>query len=109
MKQVCFMYIIIFYYKFIFIARPQPGLAAYNSYCYSQNSSRWQETLRIAAVSGPSRDAAATGIDEPLEAIGEISHAENMEYSSDALSSRPATASQALLTNLGVCLRGVLY
>ncbi|KAK5888808.1 hypothetical protein CesoFtcFv8_014866 [Champsocephalus esox] len=46
-----------------------------------------------------------TQIDEALEAIGEISHAENMEYSSDAQSSRPATATQALLTNLGVCLR----
>ncbi|KAF3858460.1 hypothetical protein F7725_011661 [Dissostichus mawsoni] len=43
-----------------------------------------------------------TKIDEALEAIGEISHAENMEYSSDAQSSRPATATQALLTNLGV-------
>ena len=47
----------------------------------------------------------ASGIDEALEAIGEISHAENMEYSSDAHSSQPATATQALLTNLGVCLR----
>lgn len=45
-------------------------------------------------------------INEALEAIGEISHAENMEYSSDAHSSQPATATQALLTNLGVCLRG---
>ncbi|KAJ4936725.1 hypothetical protein JOQ06_001311, partial [Pogonophryne albipinna] len=41
-----------------------------------------------------------TQIDEALEAIGEISHAENMEYSSDAQSSRPATATQTLLTNL---------
>lgn len=30
-----------------------------------------------------------------------------MEYSSDAHSSQPATATQVLLTNLGVCLRGV--
>lgn len=49
----------------------------------------------------------ATEINESLEAIGEISHAENMEYSSDAHSSQPATATQVLLTNLGVCLRGV--
>lgn len=47
----------------------------------------------------------ASEINEALEAIGEISHAENMEYSSDAHSSQPATATQALLTNLGVCLR----
>lgn len=32
----------------------------------------------------------ASGIDEALEAIGEISHAENMEYSSDAHGSQPA-------------------
>lgn len=49
--------------------------------------------------------AAASEINEALEAIGEISHAENMEYSSDAHRSQPATATQALLTNLGVCLR----
>lgn len=48
----------------------------------------------------------APEINEALEAIGEISHAENMEYSSDAHSSQPATATQALLTNLGVCLEG---
>ncbi len=48
----------------------------------------------------------ASEINEALEAIGEISHAETMEYSSDAHSSQPATATQALLTNLGVCLRG---
>lgn len=47
----------------------------------------------------------ASEINEALQAIGEISHAENMEYSSDAQSSRPDTATQALLTNLGVCLR----
>lgn len=49
--------------------------------------------------------APASEINEALQAIGEISHAENMEYSSDAQSSRPAAATQALLTNLGVCLR----
>lgn len=41
--------------------------------------------------------------------IGEISHAENMEYSRDAHSSQPASLTQALLTNLGVRLgRGAL-
>lgn len=48
----------------------------------------------------------AAEINEALEAIGEISHAENMEYSSDAHSSLPATATQVLLTNLGVCVWG---
>lgn len=47
----------------------------------------------------------ASGINEALGAIGEISHAENVEYSSDAHSSRPAAATQALLTDPGVCLR----
>lgn len=48
----------------------------------------------------------ATEINDALEVIGEISHAENMEYSSDAQSTRPATTTHILLTNLGVCLRG---
>lgn len=45
---------------------------------------------RVSAVPGCH---CCPGIDEALEAIGEISHAENMEYSSDAHSSQPATAS----------------
>lgn len=57
-----------------------------------------QLVLSFGSVSAvPGR---CSGIDEALEAIGEISHAENMEYSSDAQSS----FTQALLTNLGVCL-----
>lgn len=47
-----------------------------------------------------------SGIDEALEAIGEISHAENMEYSCDARSSQRATASHRPYWLIWVCVWG---
>lgn len=45
-------------------------------------------------------------INGALEAIGEISHAENMEYSSDAQSSQPATVTQVLIDESGCVFEG---
>lgn len=45
-------------------------------------------------------------INQALEAIGEISHAENLEYSSDAQSSQPATVTQVLIDESGCVFEG---
>lgn len=48
----------------------------------------------------------AREINQALEAIGEISHAENLEYSSDAQSSQPATVTQVLIDESGCVFEG---
>lgn len=45
-------------------------------------------------------------IDKALEVIGQISHAENMEYSSDAQRPQPATVTQVLIDRSGCVFEG---